>query len=108
MSGSAISSLPLSRCFGDHSGCHSRPWVPHLPGVGRQWCINTAAVDAFTQSVIADSEDGKLSRRDLTANERSKVIKPSGGIGEAYAPTLIGSGRQVYGTNDSVLSAIGN
>jgi hypothetical protein len=78
-----------------------------FPGAVREWCINTAAVDPFTKSVIANSEDGKLYRWDLTTNTLSERIRLSGGIGEAYTPTLIGSDGTVYGINDAVLSAIG-
>jgi hypothetical protein len=83
------------------------PDFPNFPGAVREWCINTAAVDPFTKSVIANSEDGKLYRWDLTTNTLSERIKLSGGIGEAYTPTLIGSDGTVYGINDAVLSAIG-
>ena len=83
------------------------PEFPDFPGAVREWCINTAAVDPFTKSVIANSEDGKLYRWDLTTNTLSERIRLSGGIGEAYTPTLIGSDGTVYGINDAVLSAIG-
>jgi hypothetical protein len=80
---------------------------PEFPGAVKEWCINTAAVDPFTKSVIVNSEDGKLYRWDLTTNTLSERIKLSGGVGEAYTPTLIGSDGTVYGINDAVLSAIG-
>jgi hypothetical protein len=83
------------------------PNFPNFPGAVREWCINTAAVDPFTKSVIANSEDGSLYRWDLSTNTLSQVIKLSGGIGEAYTPTVIGSDGTVYGINDAVLSAIG-
>jgi hypothetical protein len=83
------------------------PNFPNFPGAVREWCINTAAVDPFTKSVIVNSEDGKLYRWDLTTNKLSEVIKLSGGIGEAYTPTVIGSDGTAYGINDAVLSAIG-
>jgi len=83
------------------------PDHPNSPGAVREWCINTAAVDPFTKSVIANSEDGKLYRWDLTTNTLSQVIKLSGGVGEAYTPTLIGKDGTVYGINDAVLDAVG-
>jgi hypothetical protein len=83
------------------------PNFPTFPGAVREWCINTAAVDPFTKSVIVNSEDGKLYRWDLTTNKLSEVIKLSGGIGEAYTPTVIGADGTVYAINDAVLSAIG-
>jgi len=83
------------------------PNFPTFPGAVREWCINTAAVDPFTKSVIANSEDGKLYRWDLVTNTLSEVITLSGGIGEAYTPTVVGSDGTVYGINDAVLSAVG-
>jgi len=83
------------------------PDFPTFPGAVREWCINSAAVDPFTKSVMANSEDGKLYRWDLATNKLSERITLSGGIGEAYTPTLIGSDGTVYGINDAVLSAIG-
>jgi len=68
---------------------------------------NTAVVDPFTKSVMVNSEDGKLYRWNLATNQLSERITLSGGIGEAYTPTVIGSDGTVYGINDAVLSAIG-
>ncbi len=83
------------------------PNFPSFPGAVREWCINTAVVDPLTKSVIVNSEDGKLYRWDLTSNTLSQVIKLSGGIGEAYTPTIIGADGTVYAINDAVLDAIG-
>jgi hypothetical protein len=80
---------------------------PGFPGAVREWCINTAAVDPFTKSVIANSEDGKLYRWNLTTNKLSQAIKLSPGIGEAYTPTVIGSDGTVYAINSAILDAIG-
>ena len=79
---------------------------PTLPAV-REWCINTAAVDPITKSILANSEDGKLYRWDLTTNNFSQRIILSGGIGEAYTPTVIGPDGTAYAINDAVLFAIG-
>ena len=84
------------------------PNFPGFPGAVREWCINTAVVDPVTKSVIVNSEDGNLYRWDLTSNTLSQVIKLSGGIGEAYTPTLIGADGTVYAINDAILDAIGN
>jgi len=78
-----------------------------FPGAVREWCINTAAVDPFTKSAVVNSEDGNLYRWDFTTNRLSEVIKLSGGIGEAYTPTVIGTDGTVYAINDAVLNAIG-
>ncbi len=78
-----------------------------FPGAVREWCINSAAVDPFTKSVIANSEDGKLYRWDLTTNTLSESIRLTNGIGEAYTPTVIGSDGTVYAINGAVLNAVG-
>jgi hypothetical protein len=84
------------------------PRFPFLPGAVREWCINTAAVDPFTKSVLANSEDGKLYRWDLTTNTFSEEITMTGGIGEAYTPTVIGSDGTVYPINHAVLFGLGH
>lgn len=76
------------------------------PGV-REWCINTAAVDPFTKSVLAGSEDGNLYRWDLTSNTLSETFTLTAGVGEAYTPTLIGVDGTVYAINNAILFIIG-
>jgi hypothetical protein len=78
-----------------------------LPGV-REWCINSAAVDPATKSVMAGSEDGKLYRWDLTTNTLSQSVVLTPGVGEAYTPTAIGVDGTVYAVNNAVLFAVGN
>jgi hypothetical protein len=80
---------------------------PNTPGAVREWCINSAAIDPATKSVIANSEDGKLYRWDLTTNTLSQSIRLTNGIGEAYTPTVIGSDGTVYAINGAILNAIG-
>ena len=65
-------------------------------------------MDPLTKLVIVNSEDGQLYRWDLTTNTLSEVIKLSGGISQAYTPTVIGIDGTVYAINDGVLNAIGN
>jgi hypothetical protein len=77
-----------------------------LPGV-REWCINSAAIDPFTKSVLANNEDGKLYRWDLTSNTLSETFTLTTGIGEAYTPTLIGVDGTVYAINNAILFVIG-
>jgi hypothetical protein len=60
-----------------------------------------------TKSVLANSEDGKLYRWDFTTNTLSEVITLTGGLGEAYTPTLIGTDGTAYAVNKAVLFAIG-
>jgi hypothetical protein len=78
-----------------------------FPDAVKEWCINTAAIDPFTKSVLANSEDGKLYRWDLTSNTLTQVITLSTGIGEAYTPTVIGSDGTAYAINNAILDAIG-
>ena len=83
------------------------PDFPSFPGAVREWCINAAAVDPITKSIIANSEDGKLYRWDLTSNTLLQTITLSSGIGEAYTPTVIGPDGTVYAINFAVLNAVG-
>jgi hypothetical protein len=78
------------------------------PNAVHEWCINSAAVDAFTKSVLANNEDGKMYRWDLTANTLSENITLTTGLGEAYTPTLIGVDGTVYAINNAILFAIGH
>jgi len=71
-----------------------------------EWCINTAAVDPFTRSVLVNSEDGFLYRWDLASNTASQKIKLTGGTGESYTPTAVGVDGAVYAVNNAVLFSI--
>ena len=76
------------------------------PGV-KEWCINAAAVDPATKSVLAGSEDGKLYRWNLETNSFSEQIVLTPGLGEAYTPTVIGPDGTVYAINNATLFAVG-
>ncbi|MFL6675639.1 MAG: hypothetical protein ACJ8LG_20380 [Massilia sp.] len=80
---------------------------PNHPEGVLEWCINTAAVDPFTKSVIVNSEDGFLYRWDLTTNTLTEKIRLDSGRGESYTPTAIGPDGTVYAINNAVLFAIG-
>jgi Calx-beta domain-containing protein len=82
-------------------------YVSQSPSAVREWCINAAAVDPITGSVMVNSEDGKLYRWDLTTNSLSHAITLSSGIGEAYTPTVIGPDGTVYAINQAILDAVG-
>ena len=71
-----------------------------------EWCINTAAVDPLTKSVLVNSEDGYLYRWDRVNNRLSQRIQLTSGIGEAYTPTAIGADGKVYAINNAVLFSI--
>lgn len=82
-------------------------YLSQYPGAVREWCINTAAVDPFTRSVLANSSDGKLYRWDLVTNTLTESATLTGGILEAYTSTLVGVDGTVYATNDAILFAVG-
>jgi hypothetical protein len=76
------------------------------PTAVREWCINTAAIDPATRSVLVNSEDGYLYRWSLVSNTLSQRIQLTSGIGESYTPTAIGADGAVYAVNNAVLFAI--
>jgi hypothetical protein len=78
-----------------------------FPGGAMEWCINTAAVDPFTKSILVNSEDGYLYRWDLTTNTLSQKIQLTGGLGESYTPTAVGPDGLVYAINNAVLFSVG-
>ena len=78
-----------------------------FPGGVKEWCINTAAVDPFTRSVLVNSEDGILYRWSLVTNTFSEKIRLANEIGEAYTPTVIGPDGAVYAINNATLYAVG-
>ena len=82
-----------------------------FPGATRgsvyEWCINNAATDARTATVVANSEDGKLYLWDLRRNRISQSIRLNPPRPEAYTPTVIGPDGTVYAINDSTLYAVG-
>jgi hypothetical protein len=74
----------------------------------KEWCINSAAVDPFSKSVLANDEDGYLYRWDLTGNQLIESIElTTSQTGQAYTPTVIGVDGIVYAINRGVLFAVG-
>ncbi len=80
---------------------------PGYPGGVMEWCINTAAVDPLTKSVLVNSEDGYLYRWDLSVNQFTERIRLNSGIAQSYTPTAIGPDGAVYSINNAVLFAVG-
>jgi hypothetical protein len=77
-----------------------------LPGV-KEWCINSAAVDPSTDSILVNSEDGKLYRWLLSTNTLSESVGLTAGVTEAYTPTVIGTDGTAYAINGGILFAVG-
>jgi hypothetical protein len=80
---------------------------PGYPGGVKEWCINTAAVDPATSSVLVNNEDGRLYRWHLPTDRFSESIVLTSGLAAAYTPTLIGPDGTVYAINNAVLFAVG-
>jgi hypothetical protein len=82
-------------------------FTDRFPNARKEWCINSAVVDPASKSVLANSEDGKLYRWDLTTNTLSQVVTLTPGLGEAYTPTWMGPDGTVYAINNATLFAVG-
>ncbi len=77
------------------------------PDAVREWCINTAAVDAAGRCAFVNNEDGKIYRWDFTTNTLIQAVTLTAGIGQAYTPTVIGVDGTVYAISNGVLFAVG-
>jgi uncharacterized repeat protein (TIGR01451 family) len=76
-------------------------------GSVREWCINSGAVDPFSASIVANSEDGTVYRWSLASNSFTQKVPLTTGVSEAYTPTAIGADGTVYAINDATLFAVG-
>lgn len=74
----------------------------------REFCVNTAAVDPATKSILVGNEDGNLYRWDLSSNTFTERLSLTPGVGEAYTPTAVGADGAVYAISNAVLFSIGN
>ena len=101
----AISGLPIMREVLTILGPTPEPGA--YAGAVKEWCINTAAVDPLTKSILVNSEDGYLYRWNLTLNRFTQRIQLTSGIAESYTPTAIGADGAVYAVNNAVLFSIG-
>jgi hypothetical protein len=77
------------------------------PGAVREWCVNTTAVDPLTQSVLVNSEDGRIYRWHLPTNSLTQNVRFNNGYAESYTPTAIGPDGKVYAINNATLFAVG-
>ena len=81
---------------------------PAAPAGGvKEWCINTAAVDPASGSVLINSEDGYLYRWDLATNQFTQRIRMNNGVAQSYTPTAVGADGAVYAVNNAALFSIG-
>ena len=80
---------------------------PAVSGGVREWCINSAAVDPLTRSVLLNSEDGYLYRWDLSTNELRQRVRLTGGLGQAYTPTAMGADGAIYAISNATLFVVG-
>lgn len=80
---------------------------PDHPGGVKEWCVNTAAVDVATRSILVNNEDGQIYRWDLVANRLSEQLRFNNGLGESYTPTAVGADGTVYAINNGQLFAVG-
>jgi hypothetical protein len=80
---------------------------PDHPGGVKEWCVNTAAVDPLTRSILVNNEDGQIYRWDLVANRLSEQLRFNNGLGQSYTPTAIGPDGSVFAINNGVLFAVG-
>ncbi|HTP74013.1 MAG TPA: hypothetical protein VML58_17515 [Burkholderiaceae bacterium] len=76
-------------------------------GAVKEWCVNTAAVDPGTSSVLVNSEDGVMYRWHLPSNSFSERITMNAGLAQSYTPTLIGPDGRIYAINNANLHSIG-
>ena len=76
-------------------------------GSVREWCVNTAAVDPFTSSVLMNSEDGVMYRWHLPSNTFIEKITLNAGLFQSYTPTIIGPDGRIYAINNATLHSIG-
>ena len=77
------------------------------PGGVREWCVNTAAFDPGTRSMLINNEDGNLYRWSFATNQLTERIRFNNGLGQSYTPTAVGADGTVYAINNAVLFAVG-
>ena len=81
-------------------------WQNPPPSV-REWCLNASVVDPYTKAAFANSSDGSVYRWDFTTNSLTQTVVLTGGILEAYTPTVMGADGKVYAMNNAAVYACG-
>lgn len=66
-----------------------------------EWCINTMAADPQRRAMLVNNEDGILYRWDLATNTLAQSLRLTGGLGQAYTPTLVGADGAVYAISNA-------
>jgi hypothetical protein len=83
------------------------PGQPNVPTAMTEWCINHAAVDPATQSVIVNNADGKYYRWHLPTNTLTQSVVLTGGYIQPYTMTVIAMDGTMFGMVDSTLFSLG-
>ncbi len=78
-----------------------------FPSAVKEWCVNTVAIDPFSDSALINSEDGELYRWDFSTNTLTQSVRLTPGVLEAYTPTAVGPDGTVYAMQDGILFAVG-
>ena len=80
---------------------------PGFPNAVKDWCINSAVIDASNKAAIINSEDGVVYHWDFTSNSLTASLRLTAGRGEAYTPTAVGVDGTAFAINDAILFAVG-
>jgi hypothetical protein len=80
---------------------------PENAGGVKEWCVNTAAVDPATDSVLINSEDGILYRWHLPTNAFTQQVTLNAGQFQSYTPTALGPDGRIYSINNAMLHSVG-
>jgi hypothetical protein len=80
---------------------------PANPGGVKEWCVNTAAVDPATRSVLINSEDGILYRWKLDEDRFTEQVTLNPGRFQSYTPTALGPDGRIYSINNATLHSVG-
>lgn len=77
------------------------------PDAVREWCINAAAINPATNSILFNDEDGYLYRWNTSSNVLAQAARLNEGIGQPYVPTVVGPDGTVYNLNGGNFFAMG-